>query len=237
MHLAGEPIAQRWSDGVKERIRASRSLGTGNLVRGLQAADPRPGVLVSTSAVAYYGDRGDEELPESAAPGPVGDFLVSVCLEWERAAEGARRLGVRVVELRNGVVLDASGGALAKMLPPFKLGLGGPIAGGRQYMPWIALEDAVGLYLAALDGDRRWSGAINASAPAPARNADFTRALGRALRRPTVAPLPAFALRAMFGEMSTVLLASQRMVPERALELGYAFRFPELDGALRAALA
>jgi uncharacterized protein (TIGR01777 family) len=236
VHLAGEAIAQRWSTAVKEQIRASRVTGTHNLVAGLAAADPRPRVLVSTSAAGYYGDRGDERLEESAAPGPSDDFLASVCVEWEREANAAAELGVRVAVLRNGVVLDGSGGALAKMLPPFKAGAGGPIAGGRQYMPWITLDDAVGLYLAALDGSEPWSGPFNAAAPEPSTNAQFTRALGRALHRPAFVPLPAPVLRVMFGEMSEVLLASQRMVPAQALARGYEFHFPELDGALAAAL-
>jgi len=237
VHLAGEPVAQRWTAAAKDRIRRSRVLGTANLVAGLATADPRPNVLVSTSAAGFYGDRGDLPLEESAPPGPRDDFLASVCIDWEDAAEQATELGVRVVIVRNGVVLDRHGGALAKMLPAFKLSLGGPIAGGRQYMPWITLDDVVGLYLAALDGGASWSGPVNASAPAPATNAQFTKALGRALHRPAVAPVPAFALRLLFGEMASVLLASQRALPARATQLGYQFRWGELDSALAAALA
>lgn len=235
IHLAGEPVAQRWTTAAKDRIRRSRVQGTANLVAGLAAADPRPRVLVSTSASGFYGDRGDSEVEESAPPGPRDDFLASVCIDWEDAAEQAGELGVRVAIVRNGVVLDRGGGALAKMLPAFKLGLGGPIAGGRQYMPWITLDDAVGIYLAALDGDA-WSGPLNACAPAPATNAQFTKALGRALHRPAFAPLPAFALRLLFGEMASMLLASQRAVPARATELGYQFRWGELEPALVAVL-
>ena len=231
VHLAGEPIAQRWTSAVKERIRSSRVGGTELLVAGLRDFDPRPRALVSTSAAGYYGDRGSALLDETAAPGPPDDFLASVCVEWERAAMAAADLGVRVVILRNGVVLDPTGGALAQMLTPFKAGVGGPIAGGKQYIPWIAIDDVVAIYLAALDGTQ-WSGAVNACAPTPVPNASFTRSLGRALHRPAFVPLPAFALRLMFGEMASVLIASQRMVPARTVGLGYEFRYPELDEAL-----
>ena len=231
VNLAGEPVAQRWTVAAKERIRSSRVEGTKALAAAIPEADPRPGVLVSASAAGYYGDRGAEELDEAAPPGD--DFLASLCVEWERAADGA---DVRVVKVRTGVVLDRAGGALKQMLPPFRAGVGGPIAGGRQYMPWISLEDIVGIYLAALSDDR-WSGPVNASAPAPATNAEFSRALGRALKRPAVIRVPAFALKALYGEMASVVTGGQRMVPRRALELGYEFRHPELDGALRAALA
>ncbi len=236
IHLAGEPVAQRWTAAAKDKIRRSRVLGTANLVAGIAAADPRPRVLVSTSASGFYGDRGDLQVEESASPGPRDDFLASVCIDWEDAAEQAVELGVRVAIVRNGVVLDRSGGALAKMLPAFKFGFGGPIAGGRQYMPWIALDDVVGIYLAALDSGA-WSGPVNACAPAPATNAQFTKALGRALHRPAFAPLPAFVLRLLFGEMASVLLASQRAVPARTIELGYQFRWGELEPALAAVLS
>ncbi len=233
VHLAGEPVAQRWTAEVKERIRSSRVDGTEALVAALRAADPRPSVLVSTSASGVYGDRGATVLDEQASPGPPDDFLASVCVEWERAASAAADLGVRVVIVRNGVVLDGAGGALAKMLTPFKAGVGGPIAGGKQYLPWIAIDDVAGIYLAALDGSSEsWTGPVNASAPSPATNAAFSHALGRALHRPAFMPLPGFALRLMFGEMASVLTASQRMVPARAVELGYEFRYPDLDGAL-----
>jgi uncharacterized protein (TIGR01777 family) len=233
VNLAGEPVAQRWTPAVKERIGSSRVTGTERLVEALALADPRPRVLVSTSAAGYYGDRGATELDESAPPGD--DFLASVCVEWERAADAAEPLGVRVVKIRNGVVLDRAGGALRSMLLPFRAGVGGPVAGGRQYMPWIALDDVVGLFIAALTGEA-WSGPVNASAPAPVTNREFTRALGVALNRPAVVPVPALPLRLLFGEMSSVLTASQRMVPRQALRYGYGFRYPELDEALRAAL-
>jgi len=234
VNLAGEPVAQRWTPAVKERIGSSRVTGTERLVEALALADPRPRVLVSASAAGYYGDRGATELDESAPPGD--DFLASVCVEWERAADAAEPLGVRVVKIRNGVVLDRAGGALRSMLPPFRAGVGGPVAGGRQYMPWIALDDVVGLLIAALTGEA-WSGPVNASAPAPVTNREFTRALGVALNRPAVVPVPALPLRLLFGEMSSVLTASQRMVPRQALRYGYRFRYPQLDEALRAALA
>ena len=233
VNLAGEPIAQRWSAEVKQRIRASRAARTEKLVAALADASPRPGVLVSASAAGYYGDRGADELDESAPAGD--DFLASACVDWERAASEATELGMRVVKIRTGVVLDHGGGALKQMLPPFRAGLGGPIAGGRQYMPWISLEDIVGIYLAALSDDA-WSGPVNASVPSPATNAEFTRTLGRALKRPAVVPIPSFALKLLYGEMSSVLTGSQRMVPRRALELGYEFAHPQLDGALRTAL-
>jgi hypothetical protein len=241
INLAGEQIAQRWTPEVKERIGASRVLGTQNLVEGIQAAWPRPRTLVSGSAAGYYGDRGADELVETAPPGD--DFLASLCVEWEAAAEAASELGVRVVLIRTGVVLDRAGGALKQLLPPFRAGVGGPVGSGRQYMPWVHIYDAVQIIVSALDGTSGteggpalWSGPINGCAPSPATNRQFSRALGRALRRPAVIPVPPFALKAMFGEMASVMTASQRMIPTRALELGYQFRYAELDGALRAAL-
>jgi uncharacterized protein len=233
VHLAGEPIAQRWTDDAKRRIRESRELGTANLVAGIRQADPRPRVLVSASATGYYGARGPERLDEHAQPGD--DFLSAVCVAWEEAAQRAEALGVRVVRMRTGVVLDRSGGALAKMLPPFRLGVGGPVAGGKQYLPWIALDDLLGLYLAALDGDE-WAGPVNATAPEPVTNGDFSRALGHVLHRPAVLPVPGVALRALYGEMAAVVTTGQRAVPARALELGFQYRHADLDGALRAAL-
>lgn len=234
VHLAGEDVAQRWSAAAKERIRSSRVDGTRNLVAGLRAASAPPPVLVSASASGYYGPHADEEVDESTPPG--SDFLAEVCVAWEKEAQAAEQLGVRVVRVRTGVVLDRHGGALAKMLPPFRLGIGGPVAGGRQWMPWIHLDDHVGILLAALDRDD-WSGAVNSSAPYPVTNRDFSRALGRALRRPAVAPVPGLALRALYGEMASIVTSGVRMVPARALALGHEFSHPELDEALRAALA
>ncbi|MDQ6777873.1 MAG: TIGR01777 family oxidoreductase [Actinomycetota bacterium] len=234
IHLAGEPVAQRWSSDARERIRSSRVKGTANLVAGLEAADPRPLVLVSASASGFYGDRGSEELDEHASPGD--DFLAEVCIGWEASAEKASELGVRVTKLRTGIVLDASGGALEKMLPPFRLGVGGPVAGGRQYMSWIHLDDMVGLYLAGLDGED-WSGPVNACAPGAVTNAEFSRALGRALHRPAALPVPGLALRAMYGEMAEIVTGGQRMIPARARTLGYRWEHTDLDEALRSALA
>ena len=234
VHLASENVGQRWSDDVKRRIRSSRELGTRNLVAGIEAADPRPRVLVSPSAVGYYGAHGDERLDEQTTPG--SGFLAEVCVIWEREALRAAELGLRVVTLRTGIVLDQSGGALAKMLPFFKLGVGGPVAGGGQYMPWIHVDDVVGLYLAALDGDA-WEGPVNASAPEPVTNKVFSKALGRALHRPAFAPVPGLAVRTLYGEMAEIVTKGQRAVPRRAQALGYAFAYPDLDEAVNAALA
>ena len=200
---------------------------------GLRSAHPRPPVLACASGVGLYGARGDEPIDESAPPG--GDFLAGVCVQWEREAATAAELDMRVVLVRTGVVLAAEGGALARMLPPFRAGLGGPVAGGRHYMPWIHLDDVVGIYLAALE-DGRWSGAVNATAPEPVTNREFSKALGRALGRPAVAPVPGPALRLLFGEMAQVVLSGQRALPRRAQELGYRFAHPQLDEALRSAL-
>ena len=234
VHLAGENIAQRLTAAAKQRIRASRELGTRNLVAGLRAAEPRPAVLVHASGGDYYAPAGDERVDESGAPGD--GFLAQVCVTWEREASAAEPLGVRVTHVRTGPVLDRSGGALQRMLLPFRLGLGGPVAGGRQWFAWIALDDIAGLYLAALDGGEAWAGPVNACAPEPVRNADFAKALGRALHRPAVLPVPALALKALYGDMAHIVTRGVRMVPARATALGYRFRQPELDEALRSAL-
>jgi uncharacterized protein (TIGR01777 family) len=233
VHLAGEPLDQRWTDASRRRIRESRELGTRNLLAGVAATDARPGVLVSASAVGFYGDRGEEILTEEAAPG-LG-FPAEVCQAWEREAARARELGMRVAHVRTGVVLAQGGGALARMLPPFKLGVGGPVAGGHQYLPWIHVDDVVGLYLAVLDDDR-YEGPVNASAPEPVTNRDFSKALGRALHRPAVAPVPALALKVLYGDMAEIVLTGQRAVPAKAQGLGFAHRHPELHEALRSAL-
>ncbi len=233
-HLAGEPIAEgRWSAAKKDRIKDSRVLGTRNLVTAIESLSPRPRVLVSASAVGYYGDRGDETLDESAAPG--GDFLAEVCQSWEAEANRASTLGVRVVTPRNGIVLDRAGGALAKMLTPFKLGLGGRLGSGRQWMPWIHLDDLIGMLLHAVEKNEI-SGAMNAVGPAPVTNREFTRTLASVLERPAIFPVPAPALRLAFGELASVLLGSQRVVPRVAEKTGYHFLFPDLVSALRAAL-
>jgi hypothetical protein len=223
-------VAQRWTDESRNAIRDSREIGTRNLVAGIAAAEPRPAALVSASAVGYYGPHGDERVTEDADHGD--DFLAQVCVTWEREAARAAEHGLRVAILRTGVALDQQGGALAKMLPFFRLGIGGPVAGGRQYMPWIHADDIVGLYLAAVD-DASWEGAINASAPEPVTNREFSRTLGRVLHRPAFAPVPGLALRALYGDMAEIVTTGQRAVPKRALELGYPFRHTDLEQALR----
>jgi uncharacterized protein (TIGR01777 family) len=239
VHLAGEPVAQRWSEKAKRAIRESRVSGTRNLIEGLalverSATGGRPRTLISSSAIGYYGPHGAEPLDEDAAPG--SDFLAQVCAGWEAEAARASELGVRVVQVRTGVVLDSGGGALAKMLPPFRLGLGGPVAGGRQYMSWIHADDVIGIMLAALEDDR-WSGPVNATAPEPVCNRDFSRALGAALRRPSLCPVPGLALRLLYGEMAEIVTTGARAVPAKALVLGYQFGHPQLREALRSALA
>jgi uncharacterized protein (TIGR01777 family) len=236
VHLAGEPVAQRWSEKAKRAIRDSRVIGTGNLLAGLAGvADGggRPRTLISSSAIGYYGDHGEEPLDEDAPAGT--DFLAQVCAEWENAAAGAGALGLRVAQVRTGVVLDRGGGALAKMLPPFKLGVGGPVAGGRQYISWIHAQDVVGMMLAALE-DERWSGPINATAPDPVPNRAFSKTLGKVLGRPSLLPVPGLALRALYGEMAEIVTGGARVMPARALVLGYEFAYPQLEPALRAAL-
>lgn len=233
IHLAGEPVAQRWNTKVKQAIMGSRETGTRNLVAGITASDPKPNVLISSSAVGYYGKHGDEKLPEATPAG--SDFLAEVCVAWEREAEAAEALGLRVVRIRTGVVLDAGGGALKTMLPPFKLGIGGPVAGGAQYMPWIHVHDIVGLYLKALD-DERWSGAYNGSAPEPVTNKTFSKALGKALHRPAFSPVPALAIKLLYGDMAEIVVEGQRAVPERALAGGYVYAQSKLQPALEDAL-
>ena len=234
IHLAGEPVAQRWNAASKKAILDSREIGTKNLVAGIAASEPRPGVLVSSSAVGYYGKHGDEKIDEQCAPG--SDFLAKVCVAWEREAVAAEQLGLRVVLIRTGIVLDADGGALKTMMPPFKAGVGGPVAGGKQYMPWIHADDIVGLYLAALDSSD-WSGPVNGTAPTPVTNAEFSKALGKALHRPSLFPVPGFVIRARFGEMAEIVTEGQRAIPAAAIESGYQFIEPELGQALASVLA
>ncbi|NDC52970.1 MAG: TIGR01777 family protein [Planctomycetia bacterium] len=235
LHLAGESVAEgRWTAAQKARIRDSRVIGTRNLVQGIVQAGTKPRVLVSASAVGYYGDRGDEELTESAPP--ASDFLAQVCVDWEREALAAERAGVRVALARTGIVLGAGGGALAKMLLPFKLGAGGPLGSGRQWMPWIHVADLARLYLHAAETSSI-SGPMNAVAPNPVRNSEFTQALGRQLHRPAFMPAPYLGLRLVFGEFAQVLFASQRVVPKVALDTGFVFQYPELAAALREILA
>ncbi len=231
VHLAGENVAQRWSDNVKERIRTSREEGTRRLVHALENTGVK--ALISASAVGYYGPHGDERLTEDSPPGD--DFLADVCVTWEREAQNAEHQGLRVVRVRTGVLLDKSTGALEKMLLPFKLCAGGPVAGGDQYMPWIHIDDVVGIYIAAIDND--WSGPVNATAPEPVTNTTFSKALGRALHRPAVLPIPGFAIKALYGDMAIIVTKGQRAIPQRTLALGYQFQHPDLDEALRTALA
>jgi uncharacterized protein (TIGR01777 family) len=234
IHLAGAPVAQRWNAASKQAIRDSRELGTRNLVTAIAALDEgRPAALVSASAVGYYGPHGDERVSEDTPAGD--DFLADVCVRWEREAARAGEHGVRSVQVRTGIVLDAGGGALAQMLTPFKLGVGGPVAGGRQYMPWIHVDDVVGLYLRALD-DSGWAGPYNASAPEPVTNKQFSRALGHVLHRPAISPVPKLALRVLYGEMAEVVASGQRAVPARALADDYEFAYTDVEAALRATL-
>ena len=236
VHLAGENIAGgRWTAARKARIYESRIRGTAALARALVELRRPPRTLVSASATGYYGDRGDEVLTEESAPG--SGFLAGLCRDWEAAADPASVAGVRVVHLRTGTVLSPTGGALRRLLPTFRIGAGGPIGSGRQYMSWIALADAVEAIrhlLARAD----LAGPVNVVAPHPVTNREFTRALGRVLRRPTLLPIPAAMLRMLFGELADdALLASARVEPERLLRSGFVFRLPAIDGALRALLS
>jgi uncharacterized protein len=235
VNLSGEPIAQRWTDAAKIRIRESRVEGTRRLVNSLASESRRPRVLVCASAVGIYGSRGDEILTEKSAAG--SGFLPNVVKEWEEAARTAEALGIRVVSLRFGVVLG-HGGALAKLLLPFRLGAGGRLSSGRQWMSWIHVDDAVSLILFALDNaNAELRGPVNAAAPDPVTNDEFTRRLARAVHRPAIFPVPAFALKLVFGEMSEVLLDSQRVLPATAQSAGFTFLYPELSAALTHILA
>jgi uncharacterized protein (TIGR01777 family) len=229
-HLAGDPVAEgRWTKAKKARIHDSRVVGTRGLVDAIAASAERPKTLVSASAVGYYGDRGDEMLDERSAPG--ADFLAQVCIGWEREAARAAQYGVRVVSLRIGVVFGAGGGALSKMLPLFKWGLGGRLGSGRQWMPWVHVEDVVGLLLHAAE-KTAVAGAMNAAAPHPATNHQITREIAAAVHRPALLPVPAFALRLAAGEFAQALLASQRVVARVAEQTGYRFAYPALAPAL-----
>ncbi|MFN7947837.1 MAG: TIGR01777 family oxidoreductase [Blastocatellia bacterium] len=229
IHLAGESVAaRRWNDEHKRRVRDSRVLGTRHLVAAMQALAAPPRVFISASAVGFYGDRGDETLDEHSPPGR--GFLSEVCMEWEGEAQRAAEFGARVVLLRIGVVLSRQDGALAQMLPIFKLGLAGKLGSGRQWFPWIHLDDVVGIIRFALE--HPGSGPVNAAAPGIVTNAEFTDALAQALHRPAFFAAPAFGLKLVMGEMAAVVLASQRAVPQAALNAGYRFRYPELRPAL-----
>lgn len=229
IHLLGEPIAQRWTAAAWQRIEASRVDGTRRLVERLAALESRPKVLICASATGIYGDRGDEVLSEASAPG--SDAVARLCVDWERAARLAEPLGMRVVLLRTGLVLGRDGGTLAHLLPVFRLGLGGPLGNGRQWMSWIHLQDLVRLIVFALERSEV-SGPLNGTAPEPMTNRDFTRQLGAQLRRPAILPVPRFALRLGFGEMAQILTASQRVMPEAALGHGFHFEHPALAGSL-----
>lgn len=230
VHLAGAGIADaRWSDARKREILDSRRLGTRAVVEGLRKADPRPSVLVSASAVGYYGPSGDAIRSEDAPAGD--DFLAEVCKVWEQEAEAVEALGVRLVKARFGIVLSPDGGALAKMMPAFKLGVGGRLGSGDQYMAWIHIDDAAAAVLHLID-DPEARGPFNVSAPNPVDNRTFTKALGNALGRPTVLPVPAFGLKALFGEMSLALLTGQRAIPKRLDDSDFEFKFPYVDQAL-----
>lgn len=236
VNLLGEPVAQRWSAAARRRIHDSRVLATRGLVSALAsaaAAGDGPRVLISQSATGFYGPRDDTPLDERAPAGD--DFLASLTVAWEREALVAAP-AMRVVCTRTGVVLSRRGGALARMLPFFRLGLGGPVAGGRQYVPWIHLDDVAGAILHCLD-DERAMGPVNVTAPEPVTNAQLASALGRVLRRPAVLPVPAAGLRALYGQMAQIVTTGQRAVPAALLELGMAFRHPTIEAALRDVLA
>ncbi len=228
VNLAGEPIAQRWTPSVKVAIEESRTERPKAFIAALAHLTNRPHVYVSASAVGYYGTSESQTFTEVDHAG--SDFLGRVCARWEKTALKAAELGMRVAIVRTGLALSTTGGALEKMLAPFKLGLGGAIGNGQQWYSWIHLDDLIGIYLLALDGA---DGAINAAAPEPVTNREFTRLLGVALHRPTILPTPACVLRAMFGEGADVLIFGQRVEPARALELGYRFRYPLYEDALR----
>lgn len=231
IHLAGENIAEgRWTSDKKARIRDSRVEGTAAVARSIAGMENAPSALICASAIGHYGDRADEELVEDSGPGE--GFLPEVCQAWEAAADPAREAGIRVVHLRFGVVLSPKGGALAKMLTPFKMAVGGRIGSGDQYMSWLSIEDASGMILHGLNTPEL-SGPVNAVAPEPVTNAEFTKALGRAVHRPTIFPMPGFAAKLAFGEMAEALvLASTRVLPKRLEETGYTFRHRTIDQAL-----
>ncbi len=230
IHLLGEKINQRWTDEAKQRIMESRRTGTHNLVGTIAGLDRKPRVLVSQSAIGYYGDRGEAIVDESTDPGE--GFDAEVVREWEKAAHEVEGTGVRLVIIRTGHVLDPRGGFLAPQLTPFKLGVGGPLAGGSQYVSWIHVQDEIGILLWALENDKV-SGVVNATAPNPVTNRVFSKALGKALGRPAVVPVPGLTVDLMFGkEFGKVLRGGQRVMPRRALDLGYEFAHPDLDEAL-----
>lgn len=230
INLMGESISERWTEERKKAMHDSRIIGTRNLVAAISAVTAKPKVLVSTSAIGIYGDRGSEEINESSKL--ADDFLATLCREWEAEANKATESGLRVVDIRVGIVLGKGGGALAKMLPIFKLGGGGPLGTGQQYMSWIHIEDLASMYIEALQNDSI-KGAVNGTAPYPARNFDFTKALGKTLHRPTFLPAPAFALKFVFGDMSQILLGGQKVLPTKFSEAKFKYRYPTLEIALK----
>ncbi len=232
IHLAGEPIAgKRWTETQKGKLRSSRIDTTRALVAAIAKAKEKPKVLLNSSAIGYYGPHGDEMLTETTEQGT--DFLSRVCFEWEKEALKAEEYGLRVIRLRTGIVLGKGGGALAKMVPPFKLFAGGPLGTGRQWMSWIQMEDEIGLILSLMENPNA-RGAVNATAPNPVTMKEFCKTLGRTLHRPSWAPVPAFALRLLLGEMADMLLAGQRVLPAEAQRLRYSFKYPTLLEALQA---
>jgi uncharacterized protein (TIGR01777 family) len=233
IHLAGASIADgRWTAVRKTLLRSSRVDATQQLLRGMARLRQPPRTFICASAIGYYGNRGDEVLTESSAPG--GDFLAVLCQEWETAARGAEQLGMRTVNLRFGIILSKAGGALPRIMMPFRLGMGGKLGSARQWMSWVAWQDVTSLILFALEHEEI-HGAVNVVAPAPVRNWEFAETLGRVMHRPSIFPAPAFAIRLALGEMAdALLLSSQRVVPERATQAGYSYRYPALDEALRA---
>jgi uncharacterized protein (TIGR01777 family) len=231
VNLVGEKINQRWTDEAKVKIMDSRKVATHNLAGAIESLATKPKVMVSQSAVGYYGDRGDEPLDESSAPGQ--SFDAEICVEWEKAAREVEAAGVRLAIVRTGQVMETGGGILGELLLPFKLGLGGPLAGGSQWLPWIHLSDEVGVLTWALDTESV-SGVVNGTAPNPVTNVEWSKALGRALHRPAVLPIPGLAVEVKFGrEFGKVAQGGQKVLPKRTEELGYAFKYPEIDAALR----
>ena len=229
IHLAGESLKGRWTGAKKRAIRDSRIMGTRHLVQGIESAEPRPRVLVSASAVGYYGDRGDEELTEQSPPGE--GFIAEVSVGWEAEACRARALGLRVVPLRTGLLLGRGGGLLGPLLPLYRLGLGGALGSGRQWWPWVHQDDLTGLVTQALESD--WDGPVNVTAPVPVRQREFAATLGRVLRRPALMPAPSFALKVVLGELANEMLFSRRAMPAHVQACGYRFRFTELEAASR----
>ncbi len=238
VHLAGTPVAARWNDDYKKEIYDSRIISTRNLVRAIAHAEFKPKVFITASGVGYYGNQGygkDEPMLDESAPAAT-DFLAKVCIDWEKEAFEAEKLDVRTVAVRTGVVLSTKGGALEKMLTPFKLFAGGPIGSGKQWVSWIHIDDEVGLFLFAIDNENV-TGALNAVAPNPVQMQSLAETLGKVLSRPAIFPVPKAALELLFGEAAGVIAEGQRVVPKRALELGFSFKYPTLEGALRDIIA